>query len=250
MSYRIPLGLQLLWPLIIAGSVPFISDSPTFYLIKGNDDLAEKSLRSVRGGYSDTEIIAELDALREQSSLREQENDVAWIELVKGVNLRRTFLALLIPVGQQLSGIAFATNYATIFLQQVGGGQDPFVLVIGLTLLALGGACAGLLLVDRVGRRMLALSTFVVIFIIDTVIGALGFADATQGTAVPKTIAAFSLMFAFFFAAGFGPLTYVTLSEMPTARLRNKTSSVSLLVLIAVSTAVAYGLPYISQPNG
>jgi SP family sugar:H+ symporter-like MFS transporter len=249
-SYRIPLGLQLIWPLIIACGLYFVPDSPTYYLIKGRDGLAEKSLRAVRGGYTDTEIRAELDALRAQKVLRQEEDEVKWTEAFHGSNLRRTLLALSIANFQQLSGIAYATNYATIFLQQVGGGQDPFVLVIGLSILSLCGATVGLLLVDKIGRRTLALSTFTAIFIIDLVIGCLGFADTTKGMAVPKAIAAFSLMFGFFFAAGFGPLTYVVASEMPTARLRNKTNSISFLVLCIFSTAVVYALPYISQANG
>ncbi|KAH8586439.1 hypothetical protein B0O99DRAFT_602492 [Bisporella sp. PMI_857] len=71
----------------------FIFESPTYSLIKGRDDLAEKSLRSVRGSYTETETQAELDALRAQKSLREQEDQVPWTERFEGVNLRRTLLA-------------------------------------------------------------------------------------------------------------------------------------------------------------
>ncbi|KAH7403272.1 general substrate transporter [Cadophora sp. MPI-SDFR-AT-0126] len=249
-SYRIPIGLQVVWPLIISLGAFFVHDSPTFFLIKGKDDMAEESLRSIRGGYSDTEIYAELDALRAQTSLRQAEAEVAWNELFKGTNLRRTLLSLSIPNFQQLSGIAFATNYATIFLMQVAPGQDPFVLVIGLTVLALGGAVTGLLLVDRIGRRTLALGTFVPLFFINTVIGALGFVNSTTYPVVAKAIAAFSLMFGFFFAAGFGPLTYVVAGELPTGRLRNKTTSFTFFTLISFATACQYALPYLSQSNG
>lgn len=249
-SFRIPLGLQLAWPVIIATGTFFIWDSPTFYLIKGKDDLAMKSLRSVRGGYPEVEVEAEINALRVQKDLRQEEEQVPWTELFKGNNLRRTLLAASVGNFQQLSGIAYATNYATVFLQQVAGNQDAFVLVIGLAILALGGAVVGVFLVDQIGRRTLALTTFAAIFVIDVVIGGLGFADATTGQAVPKAIAAFSLMFAFFFAAGFGPLTYVIVGEMSTARLRNKTSSVAFLILVAFSTVVTYVLPYISTPSG
>lgn len=40
--------------------------------------------------------------------------------------------------------------------------SNPFALTLGLTVLAFGGAIAGLFLVDYVGRRTLALTTFMV----------------------------------------------------------------------------------------
>ncbi|KAL2062343.1 hypothetical protein VTL71DRAFT_6609 [Oculimacula yallundae] len=248
-SYRIPLGIQILWPCVIALGTFYVFDSPTFYLIKGRNDMAEISLRSVRQGYSEMEILAELRGLQEQASLPQSEQEVSWKELFKGTNLRRTFLALMIANFQILSGIAYATNYATIFLSQVVKGEDPFVLTIGITVLALGGACVGLLLIDRIGRRTLALGTFVPLLIINIIIGGLGFADATNPD-VGKAIASFSLMFAFFYAAGFGPLTYVVAGEIPTARLRNLTTTFSFFLLICWTTGATYFLPYLSQSNG
>ena len=115
---------------------------------------------------------------------------------------------------------------------------ESFPPVLGLNILALGGAITGLFLVDIIGRRTLALTTFVLIFIIDLVIGSLGFVDATHSPAASRTIAAFCLMFAFLFAAGFGPLTYIVSSEVPTARLRNKTSAFTFLTLALFSLAV------------
>lgn len=247
-AYRIPVGLQLLWPVIISIGLFFVRDTPTFYLIKGQEEYAENTLRTIRGGYSESEIRAEMDMLKAQKALKQEEVDVPWSELFKGTNLRRTLLSLSIANFQMLSGIAFATNYATLFLSQIGSNVDPFVLTIGLAVLALAGAVTGLFLVDRIGRRILALTTFGAIFVIDLAVGCLGFAGITN-PAVPKAIAAFCLMFGFFFAAGFGPLTYVVTGEMPTARLRNRTSGLVFLSVASFSTVVVYVLPYISQPD-
>lgn len=250
-AYRLPLGLQILFPLIVMTGLVFVKDSPTYFLIKGRDEEALASLKSVRKGYSPEEIVAEMAALKEQNALLQEENELPWNELFKGTNLRRTLLALSIGNFQQLSGIAFATNYATIFLQQVTGkGQSAFALVIGLAVLALGGAIFGDVVVDKVGRRTLAMGTFIPLLIINIVVGALGFVDTTTNMAAAKALAAFCLMFGFFFAAGFGPLTYIIAGEMPTARLRNKTGTVVFLILIIFNIVVTYVLPYIAQPTG
>lgn len=248
-AYRFPMGLQILFPVVIGVGIIFLDDSPTFYLTKSQDNRALKSLRSIRKGYAEAEVNAEFAALKAQAALRQEEVQVPWTHIFKGTNLRRTMLALSVGNMQQLSGIAFATNYATIFLQTIGSDISAFLLVLAITILAFGGAIGGLFLVDAVGRRPLALTTFVILFIINVTIGALGFADYLNNSSISRTIAAFCCMFSFFFAAGFGPLTYVVASEMPTARLRNKTGAFSFFVLACFSTVVQYVLPYISNAD-
>jgi MFS transporter, SP family, sugar:H+ symporter len=203
-AFRVPLGIQMLFPLVISLGIFFTTDSPTSFLIKGNDSEAEKSLRRIRQGYSEHEIAEEIASLKLQQSLREAEKEVPWTELFRGTNLRRTLLAAYIGNIQVLAGLFYSTNYATIFLAQTGS-SDPFLLVFGLSILALGGAVAGLVIVDRIGRRTLALWSIAIIFVIDLIIGVMGCLDLTN-LQIAKTLAAFFLLFGFFFAAGFGPL--------------------------------------------
>ena len=199
-GYRVPVGLQILWPFIIAVGVAYTMESPTSFLIHGDDALAEQSLKKIRQGYGEQEIAAEMASLKAQQSLREAEKEISWTFLFKGPNLRRTLLAAYIGNVQVLTGLFYSTSYATIFLTQVGS-SDPFLLVFGLSLLSFGGAIAGLLVVDWMGRRTLALTGAVVIFVIDLVIGVMGCLDLTA-PAIGKTLAAFFLLFGFFFAAG------------------------------------------------
>ncbi|KAK0390699.1 hypothetical protein NLU13_0202 [Sarocladium strictum] len=248
-SFRLPLGLGILFPVVLFFGLFFVDDSPTWYLTKSRDTDALQSLRSVRSGYPEAEIQAEFAALKAQASIREDDSKIPWIDIFRGTNLRRTLLAMSIGNMQQLSGIAFATNYATIFLATVSGDVSPFLLTMVGAILAFLGAVTGIYLVDRIGRRTLALSTFIMVFCIDLVVGILGFFDYATNHSIAKAIASMCMLFSFFFAAGFGPLTYVVSSEMPTARLRNKTSSFSFLTLAAFSTVVIYVLPYISQPD-
>ncbi|KAH6684929.1 general substrate transporter [Plectosphaerella plurivora] len=249
LSFRLPLGLGILWPALLFGALLFVDDSPTFYLTKSRDDDALRSLRSLRSGYPAAEVEAEFANLKAQDKLRENEAQVPWTDIFRGTNLRRTLLAMSVGNMQQLSGIAFATNYATIFLATVSGGVSPFLLTLVGAVLALTGAVSGLFLVDVIGRRPLALITFTIIFFIDLIVGVLGFFDYENNRMISRTIASMCMLFSFFFAAGFGPLNYVVSSEVPTARLRNKTSSFSFLTVAIFSTVVNYVLPYIALPD-
>lgn len=250
LAWQLPTGIQLVWPGLIAlGIVFFMEDSPTYFLTRGQDGKALHSLRRVRGGFDEDEILAEFEVLKKQADLRREEVAVPWTHLFKGSDLRRTVLALSIANMQPLSGISLATNYATTFLASIDHQVSPFLLVTCLGFLALSGAIVGLLVVDIVGRRTLALTTFVALFIIDLVIAVLGFTDYAVNDNLSRTIAGFCGMFAFFFAAGFGPLTYIISGEMATARLRNMTSAFSFFVLACFTTGVTYVLPYIVDAN-
>lgn len=250
LAWQLPTGLQLVWPGIVAfGIVAFLEDSPTFFLTRGDDDRAMQSLRRVRGGYSEVEIEAEFEGLKEQVGLRREDVSMPWTHIFKGTDLRRTLLALSIGNMQQLSGISFATNYAITFLTSIEHEVSPYLLTMCFGILALCGAVLGLFLVDVVGRRSLALTTFVILFIIDVVVAALAFTDYSTDNNLSRTIAGFCGLFAFFFAAGFGPLTYVISGEMPTARLRNTTNAFSFFVLACFMTVVNYVLPYIADAN-
>jgi hypothetical protein len=88
---------------------------------------------------------------------------------------------------QIFSGIAFATNYATVFLATIGSPISPFTLPMVVAVLTLAGAIAELFIIDVLGRRVLALSKFIVIFIINVVVGTMGFLEPTG--AVPQVIA-------------------------------------------------------------
>ncbi|KAH6694802.1 hypothetical protein BKA61DRAFT_683498 [Leptodontidium sp. MPI-SDFR-AT-0119] len=128
-----------------------------------------------------------------------------------------------------------------------GWSKLLYLLVFGLSLLSLSGVVFRLFIIDWVGRRPLALTTFTIIFIIDVVIGALGFADANNES-VKKAIAAFSLLPGFFFAAGFGSLTYIVSAEMPTTRLRNATSTVTLHSIVMLGLHVFWRFHILLTP--
>jgi SP family sugar:H+ symporter-like MFS transporter len=195
MSFRLPLGLGILFLLILFVGLCFIDDLPTWDLTKSRDSDALKSLRSVRSGYPESEILAEFAALKAQASIREDDSKVPWVDIFRGTNLRRTLLAMSIGNMQQLLGIDFATNYVTIFLATVSGNVSPFLLTMVGAILVFAGVVTGIYLVDRLGSRILALSTFTMVFLIDLVVGVLGFMDYIEKPSIAKVIASMCMLF-------------------------------------------------------
>lgn len=246
-AWRLPVGLQLIGPVLIIIAVYFTMESPTYYLIQGQDDKARESLTLVRQGYSETEMETELENMRHQNVLRASEQEIPWGDVYRGPNLRRTILASSFVVILQVAGLAFATQYAAIFFVEIGNA-NPFLMTFALTVVELGGAIVGQVLIEVLGRRKQALFATSVVFVLNVIIGGLGFAPATNKQA-SSTVAGFCLVFGFFLACTMSPLQYCSMGEFPTSRLRNKTGAYALLNSNLAGLVVSYVLPYITDAD-
>lgn len=56
-SYRIPIGVQFAWALILGVGVACLSESPRYYVKRGKIDQATKALAKLRGQPRDSEYI-------------------------------------------------------------------------------------------------------------------------------------------------------------------------------------------------
>jgi len=56
-AYRIPIAIQFLWAIILAGGLFFLPDSPRYFVKKGDLDSATDSLSRLRGQPRESEYI-------------------------------------------------------------------------------------------------------------------------------------------------------------------------------------------------
>jgi SP family sugar:H+ symporter-like MFS transporter len=108
-SYRILMGLQFLWALILGGGLLFLPESPRWYVMKAKNEKAQKSLAKVRSLDVNHPFIKQEYAELVDSHQRDEGNgEGGWIEcfqggLKGGSNLRRTILGMTLQMMQQLS---------------------------------------------------------------------------------------------------------------------------------------------------
>ena len=86
-QWRFPLGIQLIYIVIILGLVPLLPESPRWLCARGRDDEA----RAVLEILSDDDVDTELMEIRE-SVKKEQAVQVSWIGLFKGGTATRRML--------------------------------------------------------------------------------------------------------------------------------------------------------------
>lgn len=112
-SYRIPIGIQLLWAIILGGGMFFLPESPRYFVKRGNIEKARASLASVRGQPAGSEFVE--TELAEIIANQEYERQVipaggwlrSWMNCFTGSlfkansNLRRTILGTSLQMMQQ-----------------------------------------------------------------------------------------------------------------------------------------------------
>lgn len=114
-AWRIPLGLFYIVPTIVLSLIFFTPESPRWLLKKGRTEEARESLRKLRvGRFSDDQIKLEFRELETALSSEVTFEKGKFMELFKGVNLKRTVLVILVNFFQQATGQAFASQYGTI----------------------------------------------------------------------------------------------------------------------------------------
>jgi Sugar (and other) transporter len=112
-AYRIPIGIQFAWALILGGGLLFLPDSPRYFVKKGRLADATASLCRLRGQPADSEYIqvelAEIVANEEyeRNIIGEETWLGSWVSCFSGSlweaksNLRRVILGTSLQMMQQ-----------------------------------------------------------------------------------------------------------------------------------------------------
>ena len=145
-SYRIPIALQMLWALILAGGLFFLPESPRFFVKRGNLEKATSVLARLRGQPPNSKFIqqelAEIVANHEYELRLVPQGSyfASWANCFKGSlfkpssNVRRTILGASLQMAQQWTGVNFIFYFGTSFFTQLGTINNPFLVSLITTL--------------------------------------------------------------------------------------------------------------------
>jgi len=233
-SYRIPIGIQFAWGLILGGGLLFLPDSPRYFVKRGRVEKARESLVRLRGQPPDSKYIeAELAEIvvneeYERALIPSSGWFSSWANCFKGSlwrqgsNVRKTILGTSLQMMQQWTGVNFIFYYSTPFLQSTGAIKNTFLISLIFTLVNVCSTPISFYTVERFGRRPLliigAFGMLVCQFLVAIIGVTIGF-NHTHTDAAGKSIAnnisavnaqiAFIAIFIFFFASTWGPGAWV-----------------------------------------
>jgi len=226
-SYRIPIAIQMLWALILAGGLFLLPESPRYFVKKGKLDQATHVLTRLRGEPEGSEYIQQ--ELAEIVANHEYEMSVipgggyfgSWYNCFKGglrnpsSNLRRTILGTSLQMMQQWTGINFIFYFGTTFFQELGTIKNPFLIGLVTTLVNVCSTPISFYIIERFGRRTILIWGALGMLICEFIVGIVGVTagqESKHNTSAVSAQIAFICFYIFFFATTWGPGTLPSLS--------------------------------------
>ncbi|XP_050463966.1 facilitated trehalose transporter Tret1 isoform X2 [Cataglyphis hispanica] len=207
---------------IISGIVPliffavffFMPETPVYYLKKGNEEAARKSLTRLRGNQYDIEV--ELQAHRE--ALEEaNRRSVSFAVMIKSRAVKKGFvIAYGLMLFQQMSGVNSIIFYSSDIFTKAGSSLPPGEASIIVGAVQVISVFLSTLVVDKLGRRILLLASIVVMFLMTLILG-IYFYCINHTTAFDnlKWFAIIPLcVFLIMFSFGFGPIPWMMMPEI------------------------------------
>nr|QFR37084.1 MFS transporter [Cyberlindnera americana] len=247
-SYRVPIGLQFLWSLILGGGMLCLPESPRFYIRKDDLNAAAHSLSRLRRVPSnDPGLIEELVEMKashdyELSFGSHSFNDCFKSDKARPHQLKRLFTGVILQGLQQCSGINFIFYYGVNFFTKSGVSKSY---IISLVTYAVNVAFTipGIMLVETIGRRKILIIGGLLMGVANFIIAIVGV--CTNSVIANKVMIAFVCMFIASFAATWGPVAWVVTGEIYSLGVRGKSVAITAATNWLVNFVFAYITPYL-----
>lgn len=231
-SYRIPIGLQLLFALLLAAGLFWLPESPRWFVKKGRLDDATRVLCRLRDQPVGSELVlAELTEIvanheYEMSVIPQNGYFSSWANCFKGSlsnpasNLRRTILGTSIQMMQQWTGVNFIFYYGTTFFMALGTIKNPFLISLITTLVNVCSTPLAFWTIERFGRRTIMIWGALGMVICQYIVAIVGVSTST--TAAVSSQISFICIYIFFFATTWGPGAWVVIGEIFPLPIRSR----------------------------
>ncbi|RAL03283.1 general substrate transporter [Aspergillus ibericus CBS 121593] len=250
LSYKLPMGGLVILPLILLIFLPFIPESPTWYVFRGRPDDAKRSLQKIHRNDRTYDPTTDLAFLEQARRYEETQGETSsWLSLLLDpVERKKLLWASGGMYAQQICGIIFFYNYGVVFAEALGVSQ-PFTITLITMILQIFAVAVSILTGNRLSRRINLLVSTGLIFLAFIIIGALG-TQSTLSTASKYIIVVFSYVVICAYNFGLGPLTYAVTRELSVGVNQNKIMSVSIVALYFFLWLISFTAPYLYDDAG
>lgn len=237
-SWRIPVGLQMLWGLILLSGIFFLPESPRHLLGTGREAEARRVVAQLNSVPEDDLLVIEtIDELEFGIRAENEGGKATWMECFSTRNMlwKRTLNGMMLQFIQQLNGQNFYYYYGDTFFKSAGTSLDPYSIQAILGGASVVGTIPALYLIESMGRRSSLLTGSVLEAVCALIAGLVGHftlpppgtnPDPTTLTARNRaggnTLIAFAILHVFSYSMFWGPTPWVYLGESFPLRVRPK----------------------------
>ena len=225
----IPSGLFLLFLL-------FVPESPRWLVLNNRREKAFKVLAKVSGPATAEHDLKEIIESVERTVVGK------FSELFKGRMRKVMFIGILLAVFQQVTGINVIMYYAPAIFKSTGLGNESALnqtMIMGLVNLSF--TIVSILLVEKLGRRLLMLIGSVGMGVFLFAISAAYFTHHFNGVIVLVFIMGYLASF----SLSLGPIVWVLIGEIFPNNLRSHAVSLAVFCLWTANFVVSFSFPFL-----
>ena len=229
-------ALPVLWLLLALT----LRRSPVWLLEKSREEEALSSLVWLRAPRAD--VSSELSGIAEQIEEAHRKR-VSFRDLAKRDNRRQFALSLMLMLLQQLSGINAVLFYTTGIFQDAGSTVEPDLATIVVGLVIVLSTLVSVVLVDRLGRRVLLLASDAIMTLCLLTLGVffqLKSSDSADGLGWLPLVSL--MLYVFSFSIGFGPIPWLMMSKSLMGFWSIPLPMLTRSIMCPVSSCVSYSI--------
>ena len=208
-SYRIPIGVQFAFSIILVVGMIILPETPRFLIKKGKHEKAAISLSRLRRlDVNHPAVVEELAEVRANHEYEMSIGSASYLECFRPGLLKRLLTGCALQALQQLSGVNFIFYYGTQYFAN-SGVKNPFVVSMITGAVNVASTFPGLYLVEKWGRRSLLLFGAIGMTISQFIVAITGTAAGAENQSAQQAAIAFVCIYIFFFACSWGPVAWV-----------------------------------------
>ncbi|KAJ5559965.1 hypothetical protein N7513_002364 [Penicillium frequentans] len=248
-SFRLAFLMTFVIPAIYLCGLPFLPESPVWYMKKGRDDDARNAILRLYGPDADVESYIQNIKLE----LRQLENEetaggqTSWKSIFSKEHRSRTFVAVLGLQSQNFSGGYFANTYQTYYFELIGQTNSFQLTAISSTLQLVSNIFA-VFLSDVIPRRkgLIGGGTFLMLW--SVIIAGVSIAP-TSNTSANIALLAFMITWSMLYTATVGCYGWAVAQETAAQATRPKTIAFVLVCQQLTALLLSSVFSYFINPN-
>lgn len=238
-GWRYMMGSEILPALLFLIAMFFVPESPRWLTKEGRETEALAVLTSINGEAKGAEILREV-----KETLHEEKGTLK--ELFAGRFRKAIFVGIVLAIFSQVQGINAIMYYAPEIFKAVGTGtESAFQQTVIIGVINVLFTFVAINFVDKMGRKTLLLFGGAGMGLSLLMVG-LAFQNGWTGYG----LLTFILLYIACFAASYGPVTWVVISEIFPIKLRGVAMSVATFALWIAVYLVTQMFPILLEEAG